>query len=123
MLSDHELTKEVSPTTRFVIGVVCLLLGVGSLLLSYLGGNDISLVLSLVVGIPIILVGLSLVFGNASKGKGILSPFTLYLFGSCSALASIWAVYAGHNKAGIGFLIAFGCFALAKKRTRERNSW
>lgn len=123
MLSDHELTKEVSPTTRLVLGVVCLLLGAGSLVLSYLGGNDISLVLSVVVGIPVFLVGLSLVFGKASKGKGILSPFTLYLFGGCSALASIWAIYAGQNKAGIGLLIAFGCFALAKKRTRERNSW
>ena len=123
MLSDHELTKEVSSTTRLVLGVVCLLLGAGSLVPSYLGGNDISLVLSFVVGIPIFLVGLSLVFGKASKGKGILSPFTLYLFGGCSALASIWAISAGQNKAGIGLLIAFGCFALAKKRSRERNSW
>lgn len=123
MLSDHELTKEVSPTTRLVIGVVCLLLGAGSLVMSYLSGNDISLVLSFVVGIPVFLVGLSLVFGKASKGNGILSPFTLYLFGGCSALASIWAIYAGQNKAGVGLLISFGCFALAKKRKRKRSSW
>ena len=123
MLSDHELTKEVSPITRLVIGVVCILLGSASLVMSYLSGNDISLILSVVVGIPVFLVGLSLVFGNASKGKGIFSPFTLYLFGGCSALASIWAIYVGQNKAGIGLVIAFGCFALAKKRTRGRDSW
>ncbi|WP_317933126.1 hypothetical protein [Halioxenophilus sp. WMMB6] len=123
MLSDQELIKEVSPTTRRVLGVVCLVLGLGSLALSYLGGNDISLVLSIVVGIPIIFVGISLLFGRASKGKGILSPFTLYLFGSCSALASVWGIYAGASKAGIGILIAFGCFALAKKRSKEARSW
>lgn len=123
MLNDQELTKEVSPTTRLVIGFVCLLLGVGSLVISYLGKNNISLVLSAVVGVPAILVGLSLLFGKGSKGKGILSPFTLYLFGGCSALASIGAIYSGTNNAGIGFLIAFGCFALAKKRSKENNSW
>lgn len=123
MLSDQELTKEVSPTTRLVLGALCLFLGAGSLVLSYLGGNDISMIMSVVAGIPIFLVGVSLIFGRASKGKGILSPFTLYLFGGCSALASIWAIYAGQHKAGIGLLIAFGCFALAKKRTRERSSW
>lgn len=123
MLSDHQLTKEVSATTRLVIGVVCLLLGTGSLVLSYLSGNNSSLVLSIVVGIPIFLVGLSLVFGKASKGKGILSPFTLYLFGFCVGLTSLWGLYAEQNKAGIGLFIAFGCFFLAKKRTKEHNSW
>jgi hypothetical protein len=123
MLSDQELTKEVSPTTRVVLGMVCLVLGAGSLVLSYLSGNDISLVLSGVVGIPAILLGISLLFGKGSKGKGILSPTTLYLIGGCTALASIWGAYLGANKAGIGFLIAFGCFALAKKRSKEPASW
>jgi len=123
MLRGQELTKEVSSTTRVVIGAVCLFIGICSLAISYVSGNDISLIFSVVVGIPIILVGLSLLFGQGSKGKGILSPFTLYLFGGCSGLASAWAIYAGVNKAGIGLLIAFGCFALAKKRKNRVDTW
>ena len=120
MLNPNDFTNEVSPTSRKVLGLVCTLLALIFALSAWLTSEMVVVILSLVAGLPIGLVGLSLLFGKAKRGSGIFSPFTLYIFGVLIALASVLGAYNGQPKSGFGVLMAVGCFALAKKRSNEK---
>ena len=123
MLSPNELTNEVSPTSRKVLGLACALIALALALSAWLTGEMVVVILSFVAGLPIGLVGLSLLFGKAKSGYGIFSPFTLYVVGALIAVASVAGAYNGQPKTGFGVLVALGCFALAKKRSNQRKSW
>ncbi len=123
MLSPNDLTIEVSPTARKVLGLTCALIALVLALTAWLTGEMVVVILSFVAGLPISLVGLSLLFGKPKRGYGIFSPFTLYVIGSLIAVASIVGAYNGQPKIGFGVILALGCFALAKKRSDQRKPW
>ena len=123
MLNPNEFANEVSPTSRKILGVACTIIGLALAVSAWLTGEMVVVILSFVAGLPIGLVGLSLLFGRAKRGYGIFSPFTLYVIGALIAVASIAGAYNGQPKTSIGILFAFGCFALAKKRSNQRKSW
>ncbi|WP_444884128.1 hypothetical protein [Microbulbifer sp. PSTR4-B] len=117
MLNPNNFENEVSPASRKVLGVACTLIGLALALSAWLTGEIVVVILSFVAGLPVGLVGLSLLFGKAKRGNGIFSSLTLYVIGSLIALASVVGVYNGQPKTGFGVLVAFGCFALARKRS------
>ena len=110
-INQNEFTKEVSPLSRKVIGSICSLLALFLGVTAWFTGDGTITVLSFVVGIPVGLVGLSLLFGQAKRGQGIFSSFTLYLVGVLLVVASVGGIYSGVPKSGIGFLFGLGCFA------------
>jgi len=112
-----DLTNKVSNRTRKVFGFLSLFISIGVISLSLLSNDSTAVILSIVAGISLFLLGCSLLFGSGKKGKGILSPFTLYLIGTVIGVASVISVLMGHMPSSVGFAIAFGCYALAKKRS------
>lgn len=116
MLNPDDFTNEVTPKSRKWIGIICVLISfyfAGSALIT----KDIVYIsLVIIAGLPLFLVGISLLFGKASKDQGIFSPFTLYLIGTLVGLGSIAGAISGEPKTSIGVIIAIGCFMLAKKR-------
>lgn len=122
MLNPDKLANDVSPNSRNVLGIACTFIGAVLAVLAWITGEMVVVILSFVAGLPIGLVGLSLFFGKARRGYGIFSPFALYVIGSLIALTSVAGAYNGQPKAGIGILVALGCFALAKKRSNQRKS-
>ena len=120
MLNPDDITNEVTPKSRKWIGIICFLISfcfAGSALITK---DIIHISLVLIVGLPLFLVGISLLFGKANKGQGIFSPFTLYLIGILVGLGSISGAISGEPKTSLGVIIAIGCFMLAKKR---RNNY
>ena len=121
-INPDEFTKEPSPLFIKVIGSIFLLLTLFLAVIAWFTGDGSITVLSFVVGIPVGLVCLSLLFGQAKRGQGILSPFSLYFVGVSLVVASVGGIYSGVPKSGIGFLFGFACFVLAKKRRCQRKS-
>ncbi len=121
MLNPNEFTNEVSPTSRKILGVACTFIGIALATLAWLTGEMLVVILSFIAGLPITLVGLSLLFGRAQRGYGIFSPCTLYVIGTLIAVASIAGAYNGQPKIGFGIALAVGCFALAKRRSHQRK--
>ena len=77
-ITPDDFTREVSSNTRVFIGVLCLLFSCSIFYITYFGEDEILFILSMVVGLPLFLVSLSLLFGKASKGKGLFSSYSLY---------------------------------------------
>ncbi|WKE66667.1 hypothetical protein PVT67_05325 [Gallaecimonas kandeliae] len=72
--------------------------------------------------VPLGLLGLSLLFGNASKRKGLFSAGTLYFLAVVLLLGSLLAVFNGVFKAWSGLAFGFVIFGLARQRDRSRKS-
>ena len=119
MLEFESSTNSVSNRTKKIIGVICVLVFITLGVFSYLNNEAIVVIWFCVAGIPLGLLGVSLLFGNAKAGRGILSTTTLYIIGSLLIVAVLFAVLAGQPKALFLLVFAFAVFALAKKR---RNS-
>ena len=122
-INPDNFTKEVSPMARKVIGGICLLLAVFFGVTACVTGDVAITLLAWIAGVPLGLVSLSLLLGQAKQGKGIFSSFTLYLIGILLFIGSIVGVISGEPNSGVGFVFGFGCFALAKKRKRQRERW
>ncbi|WP_333381824.1 hypothetical protein [Psychromonas arctica] len=122
-INPDEFTKEVSPITRKIIGGICLLLTIFSGVIAWVTGDIAITLLAWITGVPLGFVSLSLLLGKAKQGKGIFSSFTLYFIGILLFIGSIVGVISGEPWSGIGFLFGLGCFALAKKRKRQRVRW
>lgn len=122
-INPDNFTKEVSPMARKVIGGICLLLAVFFGVTAWVTGDVAITLLAWIAGVPLGLVSLSLLLGQAKQGKGIFSSFTLYLIGILLFIGSIVGVISGEPNSGVGFVFGFGCFALAKKRKRQRERW
>ncbi|MFY8274926.1 hypothetical protein AAEU32_12450 [Pseudoalteromonas sp. SSDWG2] len=112
-----DLTNKVSNRTRKIFGFLSLFISIGVVSLSFISNDSTAMILSLIAGVPLFLLGCSLLFGRGKKGKGIFSPFTLYLIGTVIGVASVITVLMGYMPSSVGFAIAFGCYALAKKRS------
>lgn len=123
MLKPYDLAGEVSPIARNIIGILCVAIGSVLAISAWLTGEIVVVILTFVAGLPIGLVGFSLLLSKPKPGYGIFAPCTLYLIGVLIAAASVAGTYSGHPRTGLGILFAFGCFALAKKRSKERKSW
>ena len=123
MLSPNNLTKEVSPTSRKVVGLTCVLIAIALAFSAWLTGELVVVILSSVAGVPIGIAGLSLLFGKTKNGTGVFSPSTLYVIGALIAIVSVAGAYNGQPKTGFGILMTLGCFALARKRTNKSKSW
>lgn len=122
-INPDEFTNEVSPLARKIIGSACSLITLFLGVTSWFAEDEQITILSFVIGIPLGLVGISLLFGQAKRGQGIFSPFTLYLVGGCIVVASIGGIYADVPSSIFGVLFGFGCFVLAKKRKHKRKSF
>jgi len=122
-INPDEFTKEVSPITRKIIGGICLLLTMFFGVTAWVTGDVAITLLAWIAGVPLGLVSLSLLLGQAKQGKGIFSSFTLYFIGILLFVGAIAGVISGEPNSGIGFLFGAGCFVLAKKRKRQRAHW
>lgn len=123
MLFRNELTNEVYPAFRKVLGSIFLIIGVALAFSVWLTSEIVALILSCVAGLPLGLVGFSILCGKARRGHGIFSPFTLYAIGIVIAVASVVGMYYGHPKIGVGVVLASSCIALARTRSDQRDSW
>jgi hypothetical protein len=117
----HDLTREVSSNARVFIGILCLLFSCSIFFMTYVGDDEALFILSIVVAFPLLLVSLSLLFGKASKGKGLFSSYSLYFISIVILLSSTIAFLNGSNASGIVFVIGLGCFYLAKKRGKSNK--
>ncbi|GEM_PF-2336010 len=123
MLNTDEFANKVSPASRIFLGITCTFIGLVLAISAWITDEMVVVFLTFIAGLPIGLVGLSLLFGKARGGNGIFSSFTLYVIGVLIVAVSIAGAYAGQPKAGVGILFAMGCFALAKKRGNQRKPW
>ena len=120
-INPDEFTKEVSPITRKVIGGICLLLAMFLGVTAWVTGDVPITLLAWIAGVPLGLVSLSLLLGQAKQGKGIFCSFTLYFIGILLFIGSIVGVISGEPNSSVGFVFGLGCFALAKKRNDSEN--
>ncbi|MFH1982260.1 MAG: hypothetical protein ABIL58_10465 [Pseudomonadota bacterium] len=121
MLNPDGLINEVTPRSRKWIGIICLSIALFLAIATYLSQDIIIFAIVLVVGLPLFLVGISLLFGNAKNGKGIFSPVTLNFIGILIGLGSIAGAFAGEPNTAIGIVISLGCFMLARKRRKDKT--
>lgn len=78
--------------------------------------------IALVAGFPVGLVGLSLLWGKARNGHGVISPFTLRLVGVLVVIAAAVNVHEGNAPSAFGASVfAAGCFVLARQRKQARS--
>ena len=119
--TSKDLTREVSDKTRRFIGVLCLLFSCTVFYMTYVGNDEISFILSMVVGIPLFLVSLSLLFGKASKGQGLFSSYSLYFISIIILSASVIVFLTSGKISGIAILMGLGCFYLGKKRGKSKT--
>ena len=113
-----DLTQKISNNTRKFFGAFSLIISVGAFILSLLSQDEILVCMSLVAGIPLFLISLSMLFGKGKEGKEVFSAFTLYAIGTVVGVSSVVLVLKYNDVYWIGFVIAFGCYALAKKRQK-----
>jgi hypothetical protein len=111
-----KLTDKVSNRTRVFFGVLSLLISVAVIALSLFSQDSVAITMSFIAGIPLFLISLSLLFGKGKKGQGIFSSMTLYVIGTVVGVLSVFFVLKDNDVYWAGFLVAFGCYALAKKR-------
>ncbi len=112
----EKLTNKVSNQTRIFFGVLSLFISVAVIALSLFSQDSIAITMSFVAGIPLFLISLSLLFGKGKQGKGIFSSITLYVIGTVVGVSSVVSVLKDNDVYWAGFLVAFGCYALAQKR-------
>ncbi len=113
------LTEPLPHNTRKRLGlglcvVVLALLGISYYIESIFGN------LALFFAIPLSLVAISILFGNASNGHGLLSVPTLYVLAWVILLGSIWGSFQGYIYSWAG--VAFGSAVLLLARKRKQKS-
>lgn len=107
------------------MGLVCLLAGMAAGTLAFLIEDQVLQLVAVLVGLPMALVGLVLIFrGLGGRRLGLLSPPTLYVLAGVSAVLGVAGLLAGERSAFGGLMLAFGCGALARRRARQpRARW
>ncbi|WP_343862767.1 hypothetical protein [Aliiglaciecola litoralis] len=114
--SNEELTRKLSPRTARIFGVIGLILSVSILALSVFSGDKIAIAFSAIFCTLLGIFSVSLLYGNGSKGKGILTPTLLYILGAVMIVADVLVSIVSSSIPYAGVLLGLGCFALAKKR-------
>ena len=116
MLNPNELTSEVSPLAKRLVGALCVAVGLFSI-----GAFISDWIAALVFGIPIIIVGVCLVFDT--KKSGMFSPASLYVIGTLMGVVACYEAFNGDLRMSAGLTFTIGCFALARKRSRKHDTW
>lgn len=119
MLDPEKFTNEISPNLNRLIGNGCLIIGGALGLSAWIMDNSTIIIIAFVAGLPITLVGLSLLFEKAKHGNGIFSAVTLYVIGILLIIAALVGLYSGESKSGGGIIFCLGCITLARKRKRQ----
>ena len=120
--SNKELTGKLSPRTAKIVGILGLVGSIGVLSLSILSGDNTAIWFSAIFCTILLLISLSLLFGKGSRGAGILSPKALIICGILAIVADLTVSYITSSIPLTGILFSLGCFALAKKRRRSKES-
>jgi len=116
MLNPNELTSEVSPLAKRLVGALCVAVGLFSI-----GAFISDWIAALVFGIPITIVGVCLVFDT--KKSGMFSPASLYVIGTLMGVVACYEAFNGDLRMSAGLTFTIGCFALARKRSRKHDTW
>ena len=120
--SNKELTEKQSPRTAKISGILGLVGSISVLFLSIFSGDQTAIWFSAIFCTLLFLISLSLLFGKGSLGAGILPPNALIVFGILAIVVDLTVSYITSSIPLAGILFGFGCFALAKKRRRSKES-
>ncbi len=114
-------TKPLSSLQRKYLGCGLGLLSVVLIVLSdFLNGAAAGLAFFFVV--PILLISLSLLFGHASKGKGIFGSTVLYIIAFIIISFSVLAGLSGTVQAWAGVAFGVAILFLAKNRGQQSKT-
>jgi len=116
MLNPNEMTSEVSPLAKRLVGVLCIAVGLFSV-----SAFISDWIAALIFGLPITIAGICLVFDT--KKSGVFSPTSLYVIGIFIGVGSCYGAFNGDLRMSAGLSFAIGCFALARKRSRKHDTW
>jgi ABC-type tungstate transport system substrate-binding protein len=123
MFNPDDLANNASQRTRLVTGLACLIFAIGMGFVAWRTGDNALIFLALLSGAPVGFIGLLLLLNRLRNG--IFSPFSLYFLGGAIALGTVLLTFQDISgiRTGGGLLLAFGCFALARKRIKKKSEW
>lgn len=116
------LIRTLPRRARILTGTICILSFAVLGILAYLTSDGLMILVASVVGFPFGLVGLSLLWGKARQGHGVISPMTLRLIGGLVVVVAFMNAREGNVPMAFGAsLFATACFALARQRKVARS--
>jgi hypothetical protein len=110
------------PSTK-AIGIACFLIPPAILTTYFVTDSDTWLVLTWVAGIPLVLLGSSLLFGRGrNEKKGVMSPITLFLCAGLAGVISAMSILSNNYIGAMLFaIVTFTIFSLGYERTKHNE--